>query len=551
MSFWNTVMDSSGDVPYGKRLLPVIIDEIAKTDPDRVCFSFPRTSDLADGFQDVNFRTFANAVNKTAHFVHQEVGRSSMFETVLYMGYPDIRHFIALIALMKTGHKALYSSHRNSVAGHADLIKRTDCTIILHTSGFPVSGILEKCRLETLCMPDLDYLLTDSPSDHYPYTRTWEEARNHPCMVIHTSGSNGLPKPVVWTHAMLTLGDNHHLVPALEGRPAIWGTFTDNTRRSFCAVPVFHGAGIASGIKKAVFNRAVTVIGPPGLPTADMFAQVIEYGDIDSASCVPISLEEMSLRTDVLEKLRRLKYITYVGGSMSREAGDSISQYVPTFAVLASTETSVVVQHATDPEDWQYICLNPAYNGIEMRPAGPDLFELVFVRDAALEEYQGVFRIFPRLKEYSTADLYSKHPTKPHHWKHEGRKDDMIIFKNGWNFNPKLHEDFISTHQAVQNCVLVGTGKLRPAALIELRAEYYTEEEEKQQAVLDAIWPRIEKANSYADTTGQLEKDHVIFSKKEKPFAIAGKGTVQRKMTVKMYEDEIEKLYNIMGELKI
>jgi hypothetical protein len=61
MAFWDTVMTASGanfgDATYGKRLIPAIIDEIADKDPERVCFSFPRTTDLADGFQDVNFRT--------------------------------------------------------------------------------------------------------------------------------------------------------------------------------------------------------------------------------------------------------------------------------------------------------------------------------------------------------------------------------------------------------------------------------------------------------------------------------------------------------------
>lgn len=50
-------MDSTNKVPYGKRLVPVLIDEIAARDPDRVCFSFPRSTDLKDGFVDMKFQT--------------------------------------------------------------------------------------------------------------------------------------------------------------------------------------------------------------------------------------------------------------------------------------------------------------------------------------------------------------------------------------------------------------------------------------------------------------------------------------------------------------
>jgi hypothetical protein len=50
-------MDGPGESPHGKRLIPVIIDQIADEDPERICFSFPRTANLQDGFRDLNFRT--------------------------------------------------------------------------------------------------------------------------------------------------------------------------------------------------------------------------------------------------------------------------------------------------------------------------------------------------------------------------------------------------------------------------------------------------------------------------------------------------------------
>jgi hypothetical protein len=209
---------------------------------------------------------------------------------------------------------------------------------------------------------------------------------------------------------------------------------------------------------------------------------------------------------------------------------------------MASTETAIMVQHTTDREDWQYICLNPEYNGIEMRPTG-DLYELVFIKDEAHTAFQGVFRVYPSLTEYAMADLYSKHPTKPYHWKFEGRKDDIIVSRSGWNFNPTIHEHLITSHTAVQNCILVGAGRDWLVAVIEMRSEFYTEEEEGKMYILELLWPKIKEANELADSTGQLRRDCIMFAKKEKPFAIAGKGTVQRKATMKMYKDEIDELY--------
>jgi len=40
------------------------------------------------------------------------------------------------------------------------------------------------------------------------------------------------------------------------------------------------------------------------------------------------------------------------------------------------------------------------------------------------------------------------------------------------------------------------------------------------------------RANRMADSTGQLDVNHIVFANPEKPFLISGKGTVQRKATI-------------------
>ena len=206
-----------------------------------------------------------------------------------------------------------------------------------------------------------------------------------------------------------------------------------------------------------------------------------------------------------------------------------------------------MVQHVTDPEDWSYVCINPLLNGIEMRPVA-DLFELVYVRNPDCAQFQGVFKIFPHLLEYSMRDLYSRHPTKPHHWRHESRKDDIIVFQSGSKFNPMLHERTIAMHPRIHACLLVGTGKDRPAAIIELHPQYYTEETSVQKSLLKEIWPNVRKANDVADTSGQLEQRYVIFAKSTKPFKMGLKDTVQRYATTRLYEQEIEDLYTSIAE---
>ncbi|KAL1593401.1 hypothetical protein SLS60_011009 [Paraconiothyrium brasiliense] len=233
--------------------------------------------------------------------------------------------------------------------------------------------------------------------------------------------------------------------------------------------------------------------------------------------------------------------------SLSKNAGDIIASYTHLYNLMASTESGTLVQHATNREDWEYICLNPKYNGIEWRQRG-NLYELVFKKNNDLADVQGIFKTSLRSQESSMSDLYSKHPTKPHHWKHEGRTDDMIVFRCGWNFSPTRHEASISSHNMVQYCILIGTGRDAPAAIIELRRECNTDLEGTRKAILAELGPKIDEANNLVDTTGQLRKDAIIFATREKPFPISGKGTVQRKATVALYQWEIEELYASLGQ---
>lgn len=219
--------------------------------------------------------------------------------------------------------------------------------------------------------------------------------------------------------------------------------------------------------------------------------------------------------------------------------------------MIASTETGNLTQYIPDASDWQYNHFDLELNGIEMRPRdkNSNLHELVIVRNPAMAEHQGIFKSFPHLgEEYPMADLYEKHPHKPWLWKYVGRTDDMIVLKSGLMFSPIVHEQLIGSHDAVQRCMLVGMGRHRPAAVIELTDQYA---DQGKREILTLLAPAIEKANELSDVAGRLRLDCIIFAKKGKPFALGGKGTVQRAATMALYRDEIERLYSEVGGAEV
>lgn len=71
----------------GQRLLPAVIDQRARDEPQSAWCSLPVDDyDLSKGFEDITISRFANAINRLAWFIESTIGKSSTFETVAYFG---------------------------------------------------------------------------------------------------------------------------------------------------------------------------------------------------------------------------------------------------------------------------------------------------------------------------------------------------------------------------------------------------------------------------------------------------------------------------------
>jgi hypothetical protein len=95
---------SENDV-VGNTLFAQHVDNLARLQPNRPFVSFPKTNRLADGFRDITWRIFGNAVSRAAHWMGTLPEKRCEFETLAYFGDSDIRYFILVLAANKTGYK--------------------------------------------------------------------------------------------------------------------------------------------------------------------------------------------------------------------------------------------------------------------------------------------------------------------------------------------------------------------------------------------------------------------------------------------------------------
>ncbi|KAF5021537.1 hypothetical protein F66182_6419 [Fusarium sp. NRRL 66182] len=294
-------------------------------------------------------------------------------------------------------------------------------------------GFLSDAQIPSIEAPGLFELLDPKPVTCYPYQKDWDQGKSDILALLHTSGSTGLPKLVpVYLETAATV-DGFHLMEPINGKRPTGVEWTGT--KQLCAMPLFHVAGICLGLYSAVFFNWGVVLPSPGPIMQHVIEDALDNILLDSAFISPSVLQDIAKSPRVLEKLSKLKFITSAGGPIPQSVGDLIHPRVPIMQTMGMTEGQWLASVVTHPEEWAYYYFHPR-TGVEMRPYSDDLFELVFVQNPKLSATQPVFKTLPDGEIWETKDLYSQHPTHSNLWKHEMRRDDLIILSNGERFNP-------------------------------------------------------------------------------------------------------------------
>ncbi|QYS95457.1 Transferase family protein [Trichoderma simmonsii] len=532
-------------VPYGRRLLPQIIDKVAVVEPERIVFSLATLSGDSLNFNHISARIFSKAVDKTAWWLNSLVGKPDSVQPVGYIGPHDLRYVLLTYACVKVGYAALFLSPKNNLEGALAVLESVNCNIWVNAADVPlvslVNDILEKRPMKLLQLPEVNELLSIGTVKPFPYTKTFEEAINEPFCYLHTSGSTGVPKPIPWSHGLIGTMDAVRLLPPAEGYDDLlpWTSDWKPGDTIYSSFPMSHGAGIIMDILMPALFDLRCILGPRGvLPNVNLVETLAESAKIDIWSMVPSLVDELGETPEVLSKLSRSKFICASGGPVSPITAGKVNDTIRVLNLTGTTEGLFIGNLVTSREDWFWFCFHP-YSGFEFKEIEENTYEHWVHRNEHWPLFQGIFHTFPEKESINFKDLYVRHPTKPNLWSFKGRSDDLVVLSNGYKITPLETEAFIATHPAIESCLIFGTGKPQAGLLIELKDPSI-----KTDELIGSIWETVKKANSISRHKDQLLRDFVTFSDPNKPFIRTDKGTVKRSATLVLYADYIERFYS-------
>ncbi|CAK7211993.1 putative NRPS-like protein biosynthetic cluster [Sporothrix eucalyptigena] len=534
---------------YGRRLLPTVIDNAAVTDPDYNVYSITKSDDPVDGFHRISNARYANAVNRVAWLIEEGFGKPvpDTFPSIGYIGPNDLRYAMLTVAAVKVGYTMTFLSPRNSMDGHLAVLDKCECTrwiLPSHKLGH-VQQILDTRSMTVVPLPEQTTLLgldgEDTTVPVYPFTKVFDDARQNPFVILHTSGSTGLPKPVRVPHGSLTTIDAQHLLPRIEGR-GTHAQFFSERKVAYSTYPNFHSAGMAFCFALPFYYKLSIVLGPALVPVnLDLVNSMFEHGKVDGSLLAPSTLEQIAKHPPSLQRLATTDFTVVGGAPLNKACGDRINEVCRVINIMGVTEGSLFPVVVAERDDWHYHHFHPG-GGYEFVQRTDELYEQCQTRDPSLSLFQAFLQTFPDEDCVWTKDMYSKHPTKPGRWLYRGRADDVLVLSNGEKVNPIDMEAVLGSHPDVKAALVVGEGRFQVAAILQLLRPIPTEPG-LLQSFWDSLWPYIDQANRDAPAHGQLHRDYILLAADNKPFALAGKDTVLRAVTTKMFAGEVDALY--------
>ncbi|KAE8356404.1 hypothetical protein BDV28DRAFT_127265 [Aspergillus coremiiformis] len=443
----------------------------------------------------------------------------------------DLNMVVTFFALSRLGYIVMMLSPRLSAAACVSLLDMVGCDTVLYGQTPSIRATMgEILRLKLIaCRPVIQRPSLDDPQETEMLVlhrnRNPEVQRQKIALILHSSGSTGMPKPLYLSHKAI-------MTHPLRG-PGL---------TSFNSLPWYHLHGLSTALQ-AMYMRKTAYMWDASLPlTASSVTSALAAAQPESVQGVPYVLQLLVDSPKGLHALRQCKLVTYGGAPCPDELGDRlVAEGVRFGGSFGLTEAGLVAESISRPADdpfWDYMKFFENIRPfIWMKPISRDLYECVYL--AGHPALTASNSDMPP-GSYHSRDVFTPHPTIPGRWKYVTRLDDRITLVNGEKVLPLPIEGAMKQSPFVQEAVVIGVGKSVPGLLV------FRSEEAKDfsgEVYLDLIWPTVKDANSRAEKFSQISREMITVLPVDSACPRTDKGSVIRAQVYVRYADVIEDAY--------
>lgn len=231
-------------------------------------------------------------------------------EVIALLAPSNLDFIVSFFALSRLGFTILALSLRITPAAIINLLKLSSCSTIVHgyskSIDSTMQSVIRDCSVRSVRLPrrsDYDNPFAPAPAFLREFDRQDENGKS--ALIVHSSGSTGLPKPVTLTHRAIlthpTQGSGLH---------------------NFNALPWYHLYGISTSLQ-AMWMRKTAHLYNTSLPlTADNLIAVLEAVRPEAVHSVPYALGLLAEKQRGIELMKACKIVTSAGARTPDELGD-------------------------------------------------------------------------------------------------------------------------------------------------------------------------------------------------------------------------------------
>ncbi|KAI1081037.1 hypothetical protein F5B20DRAFT_88812 [Whalleya microplaca] len=513
-----------------------VLDDIircrAADDPPVPILAYPRTYDSVDDYEFFTGKQLDQYVDSA---VKNFIGLGlvpNAHEVAAILAPSNVDFIVTLFALSRLGYTVLCLSLRIPSVAIVNLLRQTNCNLVFYGEAPLITDSLEAASHEknfrSLPMPTRLNYARKLAACELPFVRVYDSTVERDCMalIMHSSGSTGLPKAVMLTHRNVL---TH----------AVQGTGMNN----FAALPLYHMYGISTTLQ-AMYMRKTAHLFNTSLPlTANNLIAALSAVKAEVIHVVPYALGLIAEQRRGIEYLKACKVVTAAGARTPDELGDRlVAEGINLGVVFGTTEAGLLgdtMRRNTDDDSWNYIRI---YSNVRkyicMDPIGDNQFECVY-----LQGHPGLSTSNsddPAPASWRSKDIFVPHPTIPDAWKYITRIDDRITLVNGEKVLPLAIEGRIREDELVREAVVVGVGKPIPGLLL---FRSHTADHLSDKSFREAVWPIVEEANCHAEGFSQITPEMIYIFSSSTNYPRTDKGSIIRAQVYREFSKEIEDMY--------